>query len=90
MEIIIKKEGKELSFKLIEPTFEVKALAISKMMRGSGDVDLIGSGGILFDACYSEGVEKLLKIKQDIDLYISICLSCANMINIYEGELKKN
>jgi len=90
MEVIIKKDDKELRYKLIEPTFEVKSLAISKLLKGSGDMDLIGSGQIIFDACYSEGAEELAKIKQDVDLYISICLSCANIVNIYEGDVKKN
>ena len=90
MEIVINKEGKELIYELNEPTFDVKSLAISKLMKGSGDLDLIGAGKVVFDACYAGGAESLAKIQQDTNLYISICLSCANAVEIYEGELKKN
>ena len=90
MEVIIKKDDKELRYKLIEPTLDVKALAFQTYMNGQKGIDHVGGGSIIFDSCYTGSAEDLIKIKMDSDLYISICFRCAEFIVIYEGEIKKN
>ena len=90
MEIIIKKDDKKLSYKMNEPTFDVKALAFQAYMNGQKGLDHVGGGSIIFDSCFTGSAEELIKIKMDSDLYMSICFRCAEFIVIYEGEIKKN
>jgi len=86
IELII-DENKE-TFELCEPTFEVKAKALEALIGGAdGTIHLINSGRIIFDACYTG---ELIEVKKDEDVYVSVCMKAAELVKLYEGELKKN
>jgi hypothetical protein len=80
----------KISYELIEPTFSVMSLALQKMLKSTGEVNLIDAGKIIFDGCYKGNSGKLEEIQKDVKLYISLCLKCAELVEVYEGELKKN
>lgn len=81
---------KEVSYELTEPTFSVMSLALQKLMNQTGEINLVGAGKIIFDGCYKGNSGKLDEIQKDVKLYISLCLKCAELVEVYEGELKKN
>lgn len=83
-------EIKEKSYELVEPTFNVMSLALQKMLKSTGEVNLIDAGKIIFDGCYKNNQEKLEEIQKDVKLYISLCLKSAELVEVYEAELKKN
>lgn len=84
MEIIIEKK----SYKLVPErlTLEVMAKAMSKCFKE--EPDLVMAGSIVFDACYDG--KDIVDIKVDTVLYASICIQAAQLIEVKEGELKKN
>ena len=84
MYIEIVDKGK---FELTEPTFSVMSLALQKLMKSTGEVNLVDAGQIIFDACYKGDLEK---VKDNVTLYISLCLKSAELVEVFEGELKKN
>ncbi len=86
--MIIEVKGK--SYELVEPTFQVMSLALQKMLKSTGEVNLIDAGKIIFDACYKPDEVKLADIQKDVKLYISLCLKSAELVEVYEAELKKN
>ena len=91
---IIKIEDKG-EFPIVAPTFEVLAIAMSKLTQINDDsvnTNMAGAGKSIFDACYvpKEGGMTLDEIQKDAVLYLSICMQCAGVIEIYKGELKKN
>lgn len=83
--ITIIVEGVEYS--LCEPDFDVMALAFTKLV-GSGNADIIKAGQIIFDACYT-GVD-LPEIMKNTKLYLSICLQAGSLIEVFDGDIKKN
>lgn len=74
-------------YPLCEPTFDIQAKALTKYMFGDG-IDPVASGKIIFDGCYLG--KDLEEIQKDNALYANICLQAAKVVEIYEGELKKN
>lgn len=83
---IIFCEGKE--YKLCEPTFDIYALAMSKYITGSGELNLVGAGQVVFDGCYIGN--DLEDIKTDVKLYANLCLQAASIVEFLEAEIKKN
>ena len=79
-----------LSFNIVEPNEHVYFKALGKMM--GTDMDIVGAGRIVFDSCYhpQDGQPELKDIKLNPALYSSICLQAATLVQIYEGEVKKN
>jgi len=86
MEIIVKEKNYELA----EPTFNVYSLALQKMLKSTGEVNLIDAGKVIFDGCYKGNQGKLDEVQKDVKLYISLCLKCAELVEVYEADLKKN
>lgn len=81
-------DGEMVAFELVQPTFEVKALAIEKLLGpGDGNMHLIKAGQVIVDGCYSGDI---VEVKKDDDVYLSLCMKAAEIVRIYEGELKKN
>ena len=78
-------KGKE--YQLCEPNFEVYALAMQKYLTGTGELNLVGSGQIIFDACYLG--KDLSEIQKNVPLYANLCLKAARIIEFIEVELKK-
>lgn len=85
--ITINIDGEIVEFNLSQPTFDVKAKAIEALVDTGGTMHMIKSGQIVFDACYTGD---LMEVKNDEDVYISVCLKAAELVKIYEGDLKKN
>ena len=83
MEITIK----DVVYELTEPTFAIYSLALQKMLKSSGEINLIDAGKIIFDGCFKG---KLDEVQKDVKLYISLCLKCAELVEVYEADLKKN
>jgi len=79
-------EGKE--YDLCEPTFDVYGMSMNKYLSGSGELDYIGAGRILFDACYIGS--DLDVIQEDKHLYAALCLQASKIIEFKSAELKKN
>jgi len=80
-------EDKKEVFEMCQPTFDVKAKAIETLISLDGAVHMIKAGQIIFDACY---LGDLMEVKKDDDIYISVCTKAAELVKLYEGELKKN
>jgi hypothetical protein len=81
---------KEKNYELIEPNFNIMSLALQKMLKSTGEINLIDAGKIIFDGCYKANEGKLEEIQKDVKLYISLCLKCAELVEVYEADLKKN
>ena len=77
----------EIEYELSEPTFQVMSLALQKMLKSTGEINLIDAGKIIFDGCYKG---KLDEVQKDVKLYISLCLKSAELVEVYEAEIKKN
>ena len=86
MIIVIKKKN----YELVEPTFSIMSLALQKMLKSTGEVNIVEAGKIIFDGCYKAGEIKLADIQKDVTLYISLCMKAAELVEVYEAELKKN
>jgi len=80
-------EDKKETFELCQPTFDVKAKAIETLISFDGAMHMIKAGQVIFDACY---LGDLIEVKKDDDIYISVCTKAAELVKLYEGELKKN
>ena len=83
----IKIEGKE--YKICEPNFDVLALAFTQLIS-KGQADIIKAGQVIFDACYLGNPEELVEIQKNTKLYLSICLQAGSLIEVFDGEIKKN
>ena len=77
-------------FNICQPTFEVYAIALRKMVTQDREVDTVMSGRVIFDSCYLGNNGTLEEIQKDPLLYASICMAAAEDLTIYQGELKKN
>lgn len=53
-EFAVKSEGKELIFRVQDPTFEQLAYATSKFTKVTGEIDLAGAGKAIWDTCVTE------------------------------------
>jgi hypothetical protein len=51
------------------------------------EMDSIGAGQWILETCWIEGDEE---IKTDMDLLIAASLQAVTLVNIYDGEIKKN
>ncbi len=80
-------EDKEYS--LCEPTFDVMALAFTKLV-GSGQADIIKAGQVIFDSCFIGAPEELIEIQNNTKMYLSVCLQAGSLIEVFEGDIKKN
>lgn len=78
-------EGSEYEISNPELNFEVYSKALSKSI-----FDRAEAGMLIFDSCYLGGAEELVKIQSNVKLYSNICLWCASILEIMEGEIKKN
>jgi len=85
MKITINK----IDYELVDPTFSVMSLALQKMLKSTGEINIVEAGKIIFDGCYKAGEVKLSDIQKDVKLYISLCMKAAELVEVYEGELKK-
>lgn len=83
--ITVEIEGNGYEISNPENNFEVYSQALSKVLY-----DRIGAGKLIFDSCYLGGAEELVKIQNNVKLYSNICLWCASIVEIMEGEIKKN
>lgn len=83
--ITIEIEGKDYVIVNPESNFDVYSQALSKSL-----FDRVSAGQIIFDSCFTGGAEELIKIQSNVKLYSNICLYCATIVDIMEGEVKKN
>lgn len=60
-EFSVVSEGKELIFKVQEPTFEQLAYSMSKLTKLSGEIDLASAGKAIWDSCVVEFDEEIEK-----------------------------
>ena len=85
-------EGKELKCVLTPPNRFVVQAAMSKMLKASGDVDMIGAGEIVFNSCVIEegdlGKDVAEMKKSDI-LLCSVYMKCFEIVEIKEATLAK-
>jgi len=83
---IIEVEEKKYELDESKMTFEIYAIGIQKLWKE--EPDRATSGAVVFDACYKG--DDIIDIKKNTQLYITLCLQSANLIQIYDSELKKN
>jgi hypothetical protein len=58
----------------------------SKMMKATGEMNLLDTGEIILETCWLEGDKE---IKQNDDLWVGACLKCVELIDQKEASLKK-
>lgn len=58
----------------------------SKMLKASGEMNLIDTGEIILNTCWLEGDKE---IKENDDLWLAACLKCVELIEQKEASLKK-
>jgi hypothetical protein len=58
----------------------------SKMLKATGEMNLIDTGEIILNTCWLEGDKQ---IKEDDDLWLAACLKCVELIEQKEASLKK-
>ena len=83
--IKVEIEGKDYELSNPENNFDVYSQALSKFI-----FDRVAAGKIIFDSCYLGGAESLVEIQNNVKLYSNICLYCASIVELMEGEIKKN
>lgn len=83
---VINCKGKK--YELCEPTFDVYSLAMQKYITGTGELNLVGAGKIIFDACYMGS--DLDELQSNVPLYANLCLQAASVIEFIDAEIKKN
>lgn len=88
--ITVKKDDVEKEYHLSEPNWEVYKLAMQKFLTGTGDLDQIGAGEVIVDACYIGNQGALDEIKSDYKLFAMLCLRAASIVEFYQAEIKKN
>jgi len=76
----------EYKCKLSEPTRHELKIAYAKLMRMTGELNLVEAGEILLNSCWISGDAE---IKKNDDLFISACLKAAELIEVKEASLKK-
>jgi hypothetical protein len=89
MQIIITHNDTEIIIPMREPTFEEMSAAFMALTRVKGSTDIAGAGRVLLKACadYSKTPDAVWKNPK---LEFSAALKASELIEIYEGELKKN
>lgn len=89
MQITITHKDSEIIIPMREPTFEELAAAFMALTRPKGGTDIAGAGRVLLKACadYSKTPDIVWKNPK---LEFSAALKAAELIEIYEGDLKKN
>lgn len=71
---------------LRKPTrFDLKVV-YAKLMRATGELNLIEAGEIMLTSCWISGDKE---IKEDDNLFISACLKACELIEQKEATLKK-
>lgn len=65
--------------------FVVQA-AMAKMIKTSGDMDMVGAGEIVFNSCLLTCDKE---IKESDNLLVSVWIKCFELVEIKEVELKK-
>lgn len=58
----------------------------SKMLKASGEMNLIDTGEIILNTCWIDGDKE---IKNNDDLWLAACLKCVELIEQKEASLKK-
>lgn len=58
----------------------------AKMLKATGEMNLIESGEIILNTCWVDGDKE---IKQHDDLWLAACLKCVELIEQKEAKLKK-
>lgn len=58
----------------------------SKMLKATGEMNLIDTGEIILNTCWLEGDKE---IKEEDDLWLAACLKCVELIEQKEASLKK-
>ena len=81
---------KDKKYELADETFEVLSKASVKYLSGDGELKIAEAGQIVFDALYTENEGSLIDIKKDVHLYFNLCIKAAELVEFFEGELKKN
>lgn len=76
----------EFEIGLEEPSRHVLKVAYSKLMKVSGELNLIEAGEIILESCQVSGGKG---IKEDDSAYISACLKAAELIEVKEAKLEK-
>lgn len=69
-----------------KPNRFVIQMAMAKMIKASGEMDMISAGEIVFNSC-KESCDK--EIEEDDSLLIAVFTQCAGLIEIKEASLKK-
>lgn len=80
----IEVDGKK--FRLSAPSRHVLKIVYAKLMRVSGELNLIEAGEIILNSCWVDGDPE---IKTDDTLFIPACLKAAELIEQKEATLKK-
>ena len=77
-------------FELSEPTFDVISAALSAVNGIGGNIDVLASGKVVFDACYKGNQGELEEIQKYSTLYTSLCSKCYHeVVDIADIEYKK-
>jgi len=77
-------------FELSNPTFEVLSVALGAIYATGGNLDVMSSGKVVFDACYTGNQGELEEIQKHASLYISLCSKCYHsIVEIADIEYKK-
>jgi len=81
-------EGKGV-FELAEPTFDIYALALRRLINKDGAFDPTNAGKVIFDGCYKNNNIPLEKIADDVKLYVSLCMKSSEILEVLQGDIKK-
>lgn len=89
MEIIITHNETEIVIPMREPTFEEMSAAFMALTRIKGNTDIAAAGRVLLKSCadYAKTPDIVWK---NAKLEFSAALKAAELIEIYEADLKKN
>lgn len=79
-------EGKEYKCTLKPPSRFVVQPAMAKMMKSTGEMDMLGAGEIVFNSCKLECDPEILKNDK---LLTGVYLQCASLIEVAEATIKK-
>jgi len=85
-EISIKRDEKTFKCVISNPNRFVIQAAMAKMIKSSGEMDMVAAGEIVYNSCKISGDKE---IDEDERLLVSVFLQCAQAIEIAEAEIKK-
>jgi hypothetical protein len=81
-------EGVSYEVIVKDPEFKELSFAMMKLMSGSGSIDLVGAGRVIFDLCCTSCPNE---VKDNARILISFCMRLAtDFVTPADNEIKKN